>query len=171
MSTLKTLKKFDELYDSTYNDILKYVICNCSNIEDAKDIVQNIYFEVYKKISKIDINKSYIIGIAKHKVSDFYRLKYKSDKIIEFDNLESLSDDIRIEDKLITNANIENIWLFLKTKNIIISKIFYLYYYCDLSLKDVANELNITESNVKNYLYRTLKELNLYIVKECDEND
>ena len=39
----ETLKTFDILYYESYNEVLKYVICNCSNIQDIKDIVQNVY--------------------------------------------------------------------------------------------------------------------------------
>ena len=74
----ETLNIFDELYYDTYQDILKYVICNCKNIYDVKDIVQNVYLESLKKIKyKKDINAAYIMGIAKHKIKDYYRFKYK----------------------------------------------------------------------------------------------
>lgn len=49
MASQETLKIFDELYYETYQDILKYVVCNCSNIDNVKDIVQNIYLEVLKR--------------------------------------------------------------------------------------------------------------------------
>ena len=43
MINQNTLKIFDDLYDKTYRNVLKYVVCNCSNAEDIKDIIQNIY--------------------------------------------------------------------------------------------------------------------------------
>ena len=50
-------------------------------------------------------------------------------------------------------------WNFLKKKKIVIGKIFYLYYYADMSIKKISESLDLTESNVKHYLYRTLNEL------------
>ena len=70
------LKRFDELYDNSYRDISKYVVCHCSYIEDVKDILQNIYLDVLKNISRID-NEAYIMAIAKNKVKDYYRFHYK----------------------------------------------------------------------------------------------
>ena len=66
----ETLNTFDELYFDTYQDVLKYIVINCSNIEDVKDIIQNVYLEVIKKMNNknIQMNKSYIIGIAKNKI-------------------------------------------------------------------------------------------------------
>ena len=49
MTSLKALNIFDEYYYETYNDISKYVVCNCNNNEAVKDIIQSIYLEVYKK--------------------------------------------------------------------------------------------------------------------------
>ena len=45
----ETLNTFDKIYYETYQDVLKYIVVNCSNIEDVKDIVQNVYLEVLKK--------------------------------------------------------------------------------------------------------------------------
>ena len=38
----KTLDEFSKIYDETYNDVLRYVVCKCSNISDVEDIIQNI---------------------------------------------------------------------------------------------------------------------------------
>ena len=52
MINQNTLKIFDDLYDKTYRNILKYVVCNCSNAKDIKDIIQNIYIEILNKVQK-----------------------------------------------------------------------------------------------------------------------
>ena len=52
MINQNTLKIFDDLYDKTYKNVLKYVVCNCSNVEDIKDIIQNIYIEILNKVQK-----------------------------------------------------------------------------------------------------------------------
>ena len=43
MSTQEALDKFQEVYDTTYDDILKYVVCNVSSIQDVSYIIQEIY--------------------------------------------------------------------------------------------------------------------------------
>lgn len=168
----ETLDTFDELYYSSYQDVLKYVVCNCQNIADVKDIVQNIYLAIFNKIrqdNKFLLTKSYVIGIVKHKIKDYYRFNYKAKIISIFSSkkdqnditlVDNIASDINIESDLIKEENINFIWKYLKKKNVIIFKVFYLYYYMDFSIKNIASELNIGESNVKNYLYRTLKELN-----------
>lgn len=173
-----TLNKFDKLYNETYQEISKYVVCSCNNIDDVKDIVQNIYLEAYKHITKEkNINREYLFGIAKNKIKDYYRFNYKAKFISLFSNtkkdielVDTIKSDIDIERSYFLKYDTEKIWNYLKRKPVIISKIFYLYYYLELTIKEISKELNITESNTKNYLYRTLKELKTIIGKESDNN-
>ena len=169
MINQETLKLFEKFYNNTYKDIVKYVVCNCSNMEDVKDITQNIYLAVFKKMVKIndDNYNAYIMGIAKNKVKDYYRFKYRSRRIEFESEVDDIVSECDLESDLILNEDIDKIWNFLKNKNVIIFKIFYLYYYCDMNLKEISISLNITESNVKNYLYRTLKQIR----KEWDNNE
>lgn len=175
MINQETLNKFETLYNNSYQTISKYVICNCSNIEDVKDIIQNIYIEVYKQINKIN-NTTYILGIAKHKVKDYYRFKYKRKLISIFEKtkdielIENIPNDINIEKSYLFKYDIEQVWKYLQKKNVIIAKIFYLYYYLGLTIKEIAKELNITETNTKNYLYRTLKELKINLSLESEDD-
>jgi len=167
----ETLYLFDKLYYATYQDVLKYVVCHCFNIENVKDIVQNVYLEVFKILKRnpsYPIDKAYILGIAKHKVKDYYRFHYKakfvsifSSKDIHEDKMliDTIPTDMNIENDLINKENLKFIWNFLKKKKDIIAKVFYLYYYMGLDIKEIAKELEISDAHVKNYLYRTLKEL------------
>lgn len=178
MITKVNLKQFDEIYNKTYNQTLKYIICKCSNIEDVNDIIQETYLELYKTIKnkkEIDDFDKYIIGIAKNKIKKHYNLLYKIKTISLFtskeNNLElidNIKSNIDIENIIIKNIDKETIWNYLKSKNIIIQKIFYLYYELDLKIKEISKKLNITESYVKNSLYRTLKELQEFLGKDCD---
>ena len=43
MTSPNNLKQFDKIYNLTYNHVLKYIICKCSNIEDVNDIIQETY--------------------------------------------------------------------------------------------------------------------------------
>lgn len=167
----ETLNTFDKLYYDTYQDVLKYIVINCSNIDDVKDIIQNVYLDVLKKLGNknIKLNKSYIIGIAKNKIKDYYCFNYKVKITSLFSGIRD-SKDINLVDTLDANIDIEKIiiekqdinfiWRYLKKQKAVIAKIFFLYYYMDYNIKDISLELHINESNVKKYLYRTLNKLN-----------
>ncbi len=169
----KTLE-FDQIYEDTFLTISRYVVCHCQNIEDVKDILQEIYLHVYKSMKKgKEVNPKYIYGIAKNKVRDYYRFSYKHRIISLFskhhDDLEvidTLPDDYNLERDVMLKCSSEQVWDYLRKKPVFFSKIFYLYYYLELSIKEISVELNLTESNVKNHIYRTLKEL-----RECFEKE
>lgn len=160
----ETLKQFDLLYENTYFDVSQYVVCKCSKPDDVEDILQNIYLSVFKAIiSKSDITKTYIMGIAKHKINDYYRFKYK-EKIIslfsskdDFEAINEIQSDIDIEASLLDKYDTDFVWEYLKSKKVIIFKVFYLYFKLEMSIKEISKCLNLTESNVKHYLYRTIR--------------
>lgn len=179
MINQETLNTFDKLYNESYSNVLKYVICNCSNVEDIKDIVQNVYLELLKILQKdscFNKGNAYIMGITKNKVNEYYRFHYKTKIVSLFSKkddcilLDKIPDNIDLQEELIKKEDLKFIWNFLKKKKVIIFKVFYLYYYTDMSIKDIGIELNISESNVKHYLHRTLKELASIMKNGDDEN-
>lgn len=159
---------FNKLYKETFDDISKYVICSTPNINDVNDILQIIYMDIFKIINKDNydlLNKSYIRAIAKNKINDYYRYNYKQKIVSLFtnkDDIEDYKDNIDIEKSILEQYDQEKVWKYLK-KNQTITKIFYLYYSFGLTIPEIAHELKLSESNVKNYLYRTLKKLKKYM--------
>lgn len=160
--------KFNTIYHDTYEMILKYVVCNSYNINDVNDIIQEVYFELYKILDKKDIDNinAYLIGIARNKIKKHYSIFYKI-KTLSFFNkneedieyIDIIKDDIDLEKIIINKDLIGEVWKYIKTKKSIVEKIFFLYYKCDFTIKQISDELNVSESYVKNYLYRTLNEI------------
>lgn len=171
MASQLNLCKFDDIYDKTHLDLLKYIIIKCHNINDIQDIIQEVYLELWNILNKkelSDINiKSYLMGIANNKILKHYTLLgkiktislfEKNDKDIEL--IDALEDDINLDDLIIKKDNWNTIWIYIKNKkNQDIPKVFYLYYKLELTIKDISKELNTTESYIKHLIYRTLKEL------------
>ena len=44
---IEYLNEFNEVYDKTYDAVVKYVVCKCNNIDDVNDIIQDIYIALY----------------------------------------------------------------------------------------------------------------------------
>lgn len=168
---MTNLYKFNSIYDSTYNDILKYIIIKCHNVNDANDILQETYLELWKILNKKELTenniKSFLIGIALNKIKKHYNLigKIKTISLFQKNNkdielIDTIEDNLDIDALIIKNDDWDIIWKFIKDKkNQDIPKIFYLYYKLELSIKDIAKLLNVGESYIKNLIYRTKKEL------------
>ena len=118
---------------------------------------------------------SFICGIAINIIKRYYHKKNKIVTLLnndeENDIFNSIPDDYNIEEKLITKENAERIWKYIENKDIDTIKIFYLYFRFDEKILDIAKELNLNESTVKNKIYRTLKEIKKNFEKEVDNNE
>lgn len=170
------LEKFRNIYDTTYNNVARFVVCKCSNIDDVNDIIQETYLSLYKKIDKLDGIKnieSYIIGIAKNEISNYYgwfhkfkiiSLNSKNDKELEL--IDNVPSNVDIEKMIINDFDLDKVYKELKKKKPIIQKVFYLYYNLDFTIKEIAEYLEVSESYIKNCLYRTLKELQVFFRKD-----
>lgn len=151
-------------------------MCKCSNIEDVNDLVQDTYVELYnilKKKQKIYLEncQSFVIGIAKKKIQRYYGLLYrlKNHNIYQVENEEiELPDDWDLEVETIKKLSAEAVWNYIKSKNIKTVKVFYLYYCTEIKISQIAKELSMSESNVKNILYRTIKDIKENVKIEGD---
>lgn len=165
--------RFNSIYDATNKQALSFITAKCGNIDDVSDILQETYMELYKVLSEkgseyIENEEAFVIQIAKKKVYKHYTVtqKMKSDLSLtvvsggeEFDLLETEPDDIDIEDEICTNELVEEIWQHISKKSQEIRKIFYMRFSLDLSIREIAQLMSISESTVKNKLYRTIGEI------------
>ena len=179
MRNKSIFKKFEKIYKETYTNSLRYIICNCRNIEDAEDILQETYLELYKVLSdkkKIINYHSYIFFIAKNKIIRKNNSNQKLKSIPmpqEYDNEEMMDIDsgINLEEDFITKDNVNKILNYINSKNHDTAKIFYLHFILDMSFKEISKELSIKESTVKSNLYRMLKNIEIsYLGGERHEN-
>lgn len=166
------LLDFENIYQRTYDNTLKFIVIKCNNIDDINDIIQDTYIELYHKLQRKNIDveneKNYIIGIAKNIIKRHYR-KVKNENneisINEYENME-VSDDINIEDNFITQENAKDVWNYIENKDIITTKVFYLYYILGYKIEEIAEEMNLNLSNVKSRIYRNIKEMKKIFGKE-----
>lgn len=156
------------IYNETYDDILKYIISKCNNIEDVQDIIQNVYFNFYKIIQKKEIlePKRYLIKIAKNEIYKTYGLlSLAKNNIPTFSlNIENINKDFNysifsFDENYDSSLICDEIYNYLRNNDSLTFKIFLLHFKYDMKIKDISIKLKINESTVKNRLYRTLKEL------------
>lgn len=176
-------EEFNKIYDETYKKCMIYITCKCQNTNDISDILQEVYIELYKSLEKKGIgyikdNQSYVNKIAKFKIYKYYNIinllknsisifskSYDED---EFNLLDLEKDEFEniVEKNVIYKDNLVDISNYLKTKKQCVQKAFYLFYYADMKIPEIAKELNEKESNIKNWIYRTTKEIREKFGKE-----
>ncbi|MBD5080630.1 MAG: sigma-70 family RNA polymerase sigma factor [Ruminococcaceae bacterium] len=163
---------FNTVYDQTVNSITKFVISKCGNILDTEDILQNIYARFYKRIlqkgyNDIDNPEAFLVSIAKFEIKTYYASKKKSgvtesfsdytdEQMVMIEN-EMSKTQKNFDDVLCNKLLAREIFEDIATADEVTGKIFYLYFVCDMKLADIAEELNMNLSAVKNKLYRTIE--------------
>lgn len=155
----------NEYYNYIYilvRDSVSIIITN----EDIEEIISDVFLALWKNHKKLRKNtavKPYLIGIAKNIIKNKYRstkLSYSisdyEEKLISKEDLESLAEE-KEQNKIIIET--------LKSMKEDEYKIFMMFYYNSKKIKDIATELNISESNVKVKLHRIRK-----VIKENLKN-
>lgn len=180
MSIKIETKDFEEIYEKTYNGVLKFAVVKCNYIEDINDIIQDTYLELLKilkkkKVLEIENVYSYIFGIENNIIKRHFYKKKKDNVILYYDDEnglnKNLEDKFDLESNIINKNNVEKVWNYLKEKDLITTKIFYLYFALGLKISEISKELEVGESNIKNRIYRTLKEIKKYLGKDVISND
>ncbi len=165
--------RFNEIYDATNKQALTFITAKCGNVDDISDILQETYMEVYKVLGEkgadyIENDEAFVIRIAKQKVYKHYSAleKRKSDLSLtvmtggeEIDLLDEIPDEMDLEDSVCNSELVEQIGAYIKKKPQDIRRIFYLRFSLDLSIKEIAEMMETSESNIKNKLYRTINEI------------
>jgi RNA polymerase sigma-70 factor (ECF subfamily) len=161
---------FDSIYELTYGELKKFAVRKCSNIADVGDVLQETYMELYQIILKkgesyIKDPRAMVFKLCRQKLSKYYHFSAKLKNMLDFhnENLENIEDLHCLEDVVADNESIEKAKNFLAKKSQNIQKCFYLFYIEEQSIADIAETLRLTQSDVKNKLYRTIKELRLML--------
>lgn len=143
----------EELYDKYFDKIYKWSLKKTNNKEDAEDLTNNVFISIFEYFNKnIEISKidNLIWKIAYNLWCTKAKEYIKENKNIEIDeNIYGNNQDMI--DKIIYNEIINNLDNYNLTEKEI--NTFKLYYFDDLSIKEIATKLNNSESNIKYYLY------------------
>lgn len=129
--------------------------------EDIEEIASDVFLTLWKNQDKLDINKgmaSYIAGVTKNLILKKQRDMKKSN--INIDNLEnSLCDDTNIHNQTEENEKSRIIIEELMKMKEEDRNIFTYYYYHSRGMKEISENLNISETKVKSRLFRIRRKL------------
>ena len=174
MSNPDAASRFDEIYDSTNKAVLALITAKCANADDVGDIFQDTYMELYRTLLRRGVDyvtndRGLVLRIAKRKIARYYTLRERfrifvsmsawSDDGEEVDLSDAEPDAFCTEDFAVNKVLLESVRQHMERKPDIVHRVFYLYYDVGLTTSEIAKLLGIGESNVKQKLHRTIKEL------------
>jgi RNA polymerase sigma-70 factor (ECF subfamily) len=172
MAKENTVLRFNSLYDSTHKKVLAYITAKCGSLADVGDIFQETYTEVFACLAKrgaqfIQNDEAFAIRVAKQKIHRHYSLAKRLTRFVPLttedadgaDPVAWEADSFDVEDAAVDSLLMEDVRRYLAAKPDDVRRIFTLFYSLDQTIPEIAALLGTSESNIKNKLYRTLKEL------------
>ena len=163
---------FNRVYSDTVTSISRFVVNKCGNILDVEDILQNIYTRFFRRIVKkghedIENPEAFLINIAKFECKNHFSGLKKHGKVSSFSDYsdeqmfqieaEMSKGSKKLEDVLCNEMLARQIFEDIASQDAATGKIFYLHFVEDKKLDEIATELDLTLSSVKNKLYRTIE--------------
>ncbi len=162
-------KEFIMFLESNKWILFKVINTYCKDVEDRKDLEQEILIQLWKSLKSYDPKykmSTWIYRIAMNVAVSFYRSNLK-----RIDNTFSLTDSVFQLVHPEENLSEERQFLqeFIAQLDPFKREILILYLE-EVSYKDISEIVGITESNVGTKISRIKKELKEYFVKLNQEN-
>lgn len=146
----------DIIYDEYFEKIYNWSVKKTNNREDVEDLTNSIFLAIFEYLNKnVEIEKleNLIWKIANNIWCAKAKKYIKEKNNVSYDETHEYGyEDITV-DKIIYKEIINEIDNYNLSENEI--NIFKLYYINDLSIKEIKEKLNISESNIKYYLYNS----------------
>ena len=170
---MSTEETFRQIYEQTYRKTAAQTTAGARQISDAADLIQEVYLELYRIISRrgtayIQNPDAMVAKLIRQTMARYYKTMGKRHEVYE----EPSEDGITAEQADIESLSVEEItedravidWTerYLAAKADEVRRIFHLYYRFDMTIAEIAHLLGRSESYIKNKLYRTLKEIRTY---------
>lgn len=169
---------FGELHMRYYRRIKHYVSQFIYNLEDAKDVTQEIFLKAYRSIDSFQFRKdssfiAYLIKISTNQITD-YRRKLPPGKLISIDQSSKNSPEIKTQeikmsqqsyqDNQLQKDKIENVQQALKLLSEEDRQIIYLAYQEDMPRAQIAEVLEMSSvTSVTTKLYRSMQKLKFHL--------
>jgi len=155
---------FSILFDR-YSDILfRFIQKRIESIPDVEDIIQEVFISMWNRRSKIEVADSiypYLFKAAKYEMIDWLIKSEKRNRHLDY--LEINKDQYLIgttsEDELIAKELARLLENEMSRMPDTMRSVFRLSRSEDMSIKDIANQLSLSEQTVKNNVSMALNRL------------
>ena len=143
-------ESFKNIFLLYYRPLCLYAIHYLKNIDNAEDIVQDCFTEIWVRkdcVDDIENLKSYLFTMVRNRCIDRLREDTDIDNIISDEECEERSfDEARM-------------WTILDTLPVKCRKVFLLAKRDGMKYEEIAEEMNISVNTVRNQMNKALKRL------------
>ncbi len=154
-------KKFEKIYNKNKKKVFMIAYSITNNYDDAMDIVQETFIKIYENLDNIDNYNSYIISVCKNLSLNYIK---KHNRIIYTDSL-PIKVQNSIEEEVENKMQLSKIHNFLYKLSKKERIVFSLKLYGGYSYEEIAKELNVSLSTVRQFYKRAIDKIkeNFYV--------
>lgn len=150
------------LYEDYHRKVFGYIRGKVNNTTLAEDLCSEVFLKIYEKLDSFDETKAsvstWIFTITRNKLIDYYRTRKVFDEIPE-----TIEDGSRIEEDVCTRESLEGLAEALEHLDERKRDIIILRYYSGITLKEIAERMNISYTYVKVLQTQAMAELRRYL--------
>ncbi|HYG40407.1 MAG TPA: RNA polymerase sigma-70 factor [Cytophagales bacterium] len=159
-------RAFDQIYDRFWKRLFLTAYKRIKSLEDSKDLVQDLFASLWLKRETIEIRQTvaaYLFTAIKYKV-----INYIESHIVRENYLKVLKKTVEDYDnstnEKIYSHDLQNcIDQGINTLSPKVKEVFELSRNENLSIKEIASKLNVSDQTVKNQISKALKTLKLHL--------
>lgn len=156
MSHLSTLSSFRTIYDERFNNLVIYSVGMGIPYDQAKDIVQECFIKLWENREKVSNPVSYLFTSVRNSSLNYLKADQKSKgKVVDIDEIHHIKvDDSAIEAAVEYFHKVEEAYKRLQELTGRCKDIFVMAYIEKMKIREIAEELDVSENTVKTYLKR-----------------
>ncbi len=152
----------NKIYTDFHKKVTRYVTGKIPNPQDAEDLVSCVFMKVFQKLDTFDESKAslstWIFTITRNTVYDFYGTRK------DFSELpEDIADDGKIDENLLNEEMLEQLADALESLDERSRDLIILHYYSGLTLKEIADRMQMSYPNAKVIHKKALRALQAFL--------
>ena len=154
------MKSFEELLNEHYRSLETYVRYKVSSKEDGEDILQEACVRAFNGFSSLtgeDSFRAWLISIGRNLVNDYYRKKARTDEVPFDEAVQYVTVNRSLADIVS-----ETLYMLDEEEK----KLLEMYYWQNMSIKEIGTVLNIPEGTVKSRIASARKSFEIMYPRE-----
>lgn len=157
--------EIEEIYNMYFKDLFIYAFSICKDYHLTEEVVSETFYRAFITINNEKNSVKYwLLHVCRNIIIDYYR---KNKKV---SNLDIEIQELKFEDnsfeKIIKEEEKRELFNAILKLSDIYKEVIIMFYFMNLTTKEISKSLNISEGSVRNILYRGRRKLGKILREE-----
>jgi RNA polymerase sigma factor (sigma-70 family) len=158
-----TAEIFAELYEQNLSKVLRYISYRVSDMDTAEDITSVVFEKALEKFNSFRVERAsfttWVLSIARNAVTDHYREIGKQQNFQQSSMRDFVTQTTSPDDEMVKAEEIHKLKSALSGLTAQEQEIIALKFGGEMTNREIAKALGLSDSNVGIIIYRTIRKL------------